>query len=178
MGRDIGSLIRAIEGFASPTGLLPEQIWDQADRPDLHIYLGKPTGAAMPLMWAHAEYIKLLRSVRDGMVFDQIPAVAERYLPVNRRCRALEIWKPNRQPKAVWRGHALRIQAPAAFRLHWTRDEWQSVADTASSPTALGIEFVDIPVSSSQRAPIRFTFYWTQMNRWEGRDYEVAVARE
>ncbi|MBI1872776.1 MAG: glucan 1,4-alpha-glucosidase, partial [Acidobacteria bacterium] len=175
LGRDIRSLIRAIEGFASPTGLLPEQIWDQADRPDIHMYLGKPTGAAMPLMWAHAEYIKLLRSIRDGEVFDQIPNVAKRYRAARRKCRPLEIWKPNRQARAVRRGHTLRIQAPAAFRLHWTRDEWQDVTDTTSSPTALGIEFVDIPVSSSQQAPIRFTFFWTRANRWEGRDYDVAV---
>lgn len=178
LGRDIGPLIRAIEAFASPTGLLPEQIWDQADQPDIHLYLGKPTGAAMPLMWAHAEYIKLLRSVRDGKVFDQVPVAAERYLsasPSIRRGRSLEIWKPNRQPRTVARDSTLRIQAPASFRLRWTRDEWQDMTDTASSPTALGIEFVDIPISSSQQAPIRFTFFWTLTNRWEGRDYEVAV---
>jgi len=31
-------------------------------------------------MWAHAEYIKLLRSAADGKVFDLIPEVADRYL--------------------------------------------------------------------------------------------------
>jgi glucoamylase len=175
LGHDVGSLIRAMEGFASPTGLLPEQVWDRADRPDTHLYRGKPTGAAMPLMWAHAEYIKILRSVRDGKVFDLIPAVASRYLASARTCRPLEIWKPNRQPATVERAHRLRIQAPAAFRLRWTCDEWQNTTDTTGSPTELGIEFVDLPVSSSQRAPIRFTFFWTHMNRWEGRDYEIGV---
>jgi glucoamylase len=48
--------IRAIENFATPTRLFPEQMWDMPDRPDALMYLGKPTGAAMPLMWAHAEY--------------------------------------------------------------------------------------------------------------------------
>jgi glucoamylase len=164
-----------MEGFASSTGLLPEQVWDQADQPDIHMRLGKPTGAAMPLMWAHAEYIKLLRSVRDGKIFDHIPAVADRYLTARRKCRALEIWKPNRQPRTVRHGHTLRIQAPAAFRLRWTSDEWQTATDTISSPTALDIEFVDIPIPSDQRVPIRFTFFWTRANRWEGRDYDVAV---
>lgn len=178
VGRDVGSFIRAMEGFASPTGLLPEQVWDRADQPDIHLYLGKPTGAAMPLMWAHAEYIKLLRSVRDGKVFDQIPAVAARYLSPERKRLALEIWKPNRQPRTVVRGYTLRLQSPAAFRLRWTRDEWQNAMDTMSSPTALGIEFADIPISEDQQAPIRFTFFWTQTNRWEGRDYEVAVVGE
>jgi hypothetical protein len=33
----------------SPTGLLPEQVWDEPDRPEVGMYLGRPTGAAMPL---------------------------------------------------------------------------------------------------------------------------------
>ena len=79
-GRDAKPFIRAMEGFSSATGLLPEQVWDEPDRPDVYMFLGRPTGSAMPLMWAHAEYIKLLRSVADGRVFDLIPEVAERYL--------------------------------------------------------------------------------------------------
>jgi glucoamylase len=43
------------------------------------MYRGRPTGSAMPLMWAHADYIKLLRSVREGKVFDLIAEVAKRY---------------------------------------------------------------------------------------------------
>ena len=69
-----------MEAFATSTGLLPEQVWDTFDLPESHMYLGKPTGAAMPLMWSHAEYIKLLRSATDGKVFDVIPEVA-RTLP-------------------------------------------------------------------------------------------------
>ena len=55
--------------------MLPEQIWDEADRPEWGMYFGRPAGAAMPLMWAHAEYIKLLRSVQDGAVFDRLSPV-------------------------------------------------------------------------------------------------------
>lgn len=175
VGQDAGPYIRAIEGFASPTGLLPEQVWDEPDRPEIHMYLGKPTGAAMPLMWAHAEYIKLLRSSYDGQVFDRLPEVADRYLGDRQACQALEIWKPNRHPRTVQRGFTLRIQAPGSFRLRWSRNDWQTADDTLSSPMALGIEFVDIPIPARQEAPIRFTFYWPRQDRWEGRDYLVAV---
>ncbi|MBI4488268.1 MAG: glucan 1,4-alpha-glucosidase, partial [Deltaproteobacteria bacterium] len=174
-GRKVKSFIRAMEGFASPTGLLPEQIWDEPDRPEVHMHLGRPTGSAMPLMWAHAEYIKLLRSVYDGQVFDLIPEVRDRYIVNRKACRPLEIWKPNRQVCGIKKGYTLRIQAPSSFRLHWSRDDWQSVEDTPSSPTGLGIEFVDIPVPSAQKAPIRFTFFWTASGRREGHDYEVFV---
>jgi glucoamylase len=127
----------------------------------------------MPLMWAHAEYIKLLRSTADGRIVDAIPGH-----PVRSRGavapRLLEIWKPNRQVRAVRSGWTLRIQAPASFCLHWTDNDWQDVHDTASTPTTLGIGYVDLPIAPQQRAPIRFTFRWLADDRWEGRDYAVA----
>ncbi|MBI2997387.1 MAG: glucan 1,4-alpha-glucosidase [Deltaproteobacteria bacterium] len=174
-GRNVKLFIRAMERFASPTGLLPEQIWDEPDRPEIHMHLGRPTGSAMPLMWAHAEYIKLLRSVYDGQVFDLIPEVKERYIVNRKGCKPLEIWKPNRQVCHVKAGYILRIQAPASFLLHWSCDDWQTVEDTFSGPTGLGIEYVDIPVLSSQHAAVHFTFFWTASGRWEGRDYEVTI---
>ncbi|MGB6595985.1 MAG: glycoside hydrolase family 15 protein [Candidatus Acidiferrum sp.] len=174
-GRDVKPLIQAMEKFASKTGLLPEQVWDEPDRPTAYMYLGRPTGSAMPLMWAHAEYVKLLRSASDGHVFDLIPEVAKRYLGDRKSCQLFEIWKPNRMVRAVKKGYTLRIQVPAAFRLHWTADEWHTVKDTPSAATAFGIEFVDIPILAAQQAPIRFTFFWPQSNSWENRDYTVDV---
>ncbi len=174
-GRDMKPFIRAMEGFGSSTGLLPEQVWDKPDRPEIYMLLGRPTGSAMPLMWAHAEYVKLLRSALDGKVFDLVPEVADRYLGNRKKLSQLEIWKPNRRARSVKKGATLRIQAPAPFRLHWSNDDWQAVKDTLSSSTALAIEFVDIPIAPAQRAPIRFTFFWTADSRWEGRDYAVAV---
>ena len=43
------------------------------------MYEGRSAGSAQPLVWAHAEYIKLLRSVVDGKIFDTVSVVAERY---------------------------------------------------------------------------------------------------
>ncbi len=173
-GRSADPFIRALEGFTHGIGLLPEQVWDEPDRPERHLHLGRPAGGAMPLMWAHAEYIKLLRSVQDGQIFDFIPEVADRY---QRRteCKTLEVWKFNRQPRSVKREFTLRIQAPAPFRLRWSRDGWRTVGDTPSSPTTLGIEFVDISIPQTQQVPIRFTFFWTASGRWEGWDYMVTV---
>jgi len=68
------------------------------------------------------------------------------------------------------RVYTLRVQASSAFRLHWTRDEWTSVADTASSATTFGITFVDIPIGAKQEAPMRFSPFWTDSNSWGGHD--------
>lgn len=175
-GRNVSTYIRAIESFATGCGLLPEQIWDQPDRPDYLMYRGRPTGAAMPLMWAHAEYIKLLRSVADGQVFDLVPEVAERYLKRRRRPAPIELWKyDHRRVRSVAPGATLRVQALGRFRLHWTKDEWHQPVDIECACALLDACYVDIPIARDQRAPIRFTFYWEDARRWEGRDYAVAI---
>ena len=69
----------------------------------------------------------------------------------------------------------MRIQATEPFRLQWTRNEWPTCADTVSVPTVLGIHFMDIPVKRTQRAPLRFTLYWPASDRWESRDFAVAI---
>jgi len=174
-GRDVLPFLRAMESFATATGLLAEQIWDEPDRPKAHMFFGRPTGSAMPLVWAHAEYLKLVRSATDGKVFDLIPEVADRYLK-RRTVKPMEVWKFNRQVKIIRSGGTLRIQASVPFRLHWTGDKGQKAHDASSTPTEVGKEFVDISVPEGQRAPIRFNFNWTGVEPWQGRDFQVAIA--
>jgi glucoamylase len=154
--------------------MLPEQVWDRADLPERELYFGKATGAAMPLMWAHSEYMKLLRSAWEEEVFDRIALVERRYSNGARR-PDLEIWKPNRQPARVAAGATLRVQATEGFRLRWTRDEWRTIDEDDGRAVGIGIHYIDIPVPSAQRAPLRFTFYWTAEGRWEGEDYFVEI---
>ncbi|MGH7814583.1 MAG: glycoside hydrolase family 15 protein [Candidatus Binataceae bacterium] len=176
-GRDPSRHIRAMESFANPTRLLPEQIWDQAGIPDALLFFGQQTGSATPLMWAHAEYIKLLRSAADDRLFDLIPEVADRYQGRKRRAAPLEVWKFNRQVRAVTPGARLRIQAAAPFMLHWTDDEWAHPHDTESTPTPVGLDYADIAVAKDAAAPIRFTVRWRNTGAWEGRDFTVAIRR-
>ena len=181
-GRSPESCIRAMEGLASRTGLLPEQSWDEADRPDIYMWLGKPTGSAMPLMWAHAEYIKLLRSSHDGKVYDAIPEVAARYLAKRGKRKQLAVWKPNRHVRFMRPGETLRVHGDAPFMLHWSIDGWKTVSDTASRSNSLKIDYVDLnDVVTVEGTRIEFTFLWTAEGRWEGNDFLVtagAVPRE
>ena len=78
-GHDCLPLLHAMEQFSNGTCLLPEQIWDDADLPGAHLRCGGPTGSANPLLWAHSEYVRLLRSRHDGKVFDLIPEVVARF---------------------------------------------------------------------------------------------------
>jgi glucoamylase len=154
--------------------MLPEQIWDQPDLPKAFMYLGKPCGAAMPLMWAHAEYIKLLRSSRDQRVFDLIDPVAERYLQNNGR-KDLEVWKLLRRVRGMTAGNVLRIVLAGDFVLRWSVDGGETEKQADSVSTDLGLSFFDIPTSPQQRAPVQFTFVTTAGAELNGQRFEVSV---
>ena len=99
-GKDPKPLIKAYEQFSSVGGMLPEQVWDRADLPAEGLFCGKSAGSAQPLVWAHAEYLKLLRSVVDGAVYDRISVVEERYArPVGERTfvSRIEIFQKTRK---------------------------------------------------------------------------------
>ena len=71
--------VKAMELFANDGLLIPEQVWDGIG-PNPHGYArGEGTDSATPLAWSHAEYVKLLRSVSDGQVWDRYEPVATRY---------------------------------------------------------------------------------------------------
>ena len=176
-GRDARPFLRTIEKLATPTGMLPEQVWDGPSRPGLHQWIGRPTEAAMPLAWAHAEYLKLLRSVRDGKVVDRLAPVASRYAESGQRAVPVELWLPRWQPTEIVGGRTLRIQTCRPFRLHWSDDDWRTVHDTNAEGAAVGIWWVDLPALRGQSARYTFTFYWEDSGAWEGRDYAVAVRR-
>ena len=61
-------LCAAMERLAGPTGMMSEQTWDVADLPRRGLWFGRPTHSAAPLGGAHAEYVKLCRSLADGRV--------------------------------------------------------------------------------------------------------------
>jgi glucoamylase len=74
------SLRKTIESFANAAGLLPEQTWDAGDIPARGLRRGAPSGSATPLGWAHAEYVKLCRSIAEGRVFDMPRHAHDRYV--------------------------------------------------------------------------------------------------
>jgi glucoamylase len=173
-GHDIREMIASYERFASNGGMLPEQVWDYPDMPDKGLKFGCPSGSAMPLVWAHAEYVKLLRSASDGRVFDMIPIVAERYLNGKGR-KDLEIFKLRRHVDSVAAGGTLRIVAGEFFQVTWSNDNWQTFHREDAVGVAQAGWFYDIVAGAEQTAPILFTLYWPGENRWEGTNYTVTI---
>ena len=174
-GGDVKTLIHAMEQFTSEGGMICEQIWDEADKPEEHMYFGRPSGSAMPLAWAHAEYVKLLRSVADGRVFDQIPAVVEHFSKP--RESKFEFWKQRRHLERIEAGKTLRIITANRFRVDYTLNGWADVEHKEATGVLQSGYFADIPVPAEQTAPVSFTLYWLDEQRWEGRNYDVQVTK-
>ena len=169
-GRDPLPFIQAMERFANETGLLPEQIWDADDIPARHQLRGRPSSSAMPLCWSHAEYISLVRSRRDGQVFDRIEPAFQRYVVGGRRDSAYEIWSFRHQVRQVPAGRTLRLIVQAAATVHWTADGWANTGKIDAAAIDLGgLHFVDLPTRDlPSGGELEWTFFWTEASRWEG----------
>ena len=174
-GRDCRPFLHAMEQFSNATCLLPEQIWDEADFPQAHLHRGGPTGSANPLLWAHSEYVRLLRSCQDGRVFDLIPEVAARYRDGGTDSK-VGFWLPKHPIPQAIKGHTLRICAPEPFRLRWTVDNWKTSRDSQSRATGIGGEYFDVGPDDFQ-SQLDFTFFWLDRGsnggQWEGQNHLV-----
>ncbi|MDQ6803024.1 MAG: glucan 1,4-alpha-glucosidase [Acidobacteriota bacterium] len=170
------SLLETLEKCAGEGGLIPEQSWDAADLPDRELFLGRPSGSARPLVWAHAECIKLIRSLRDGRVFDQPDVTTQRYLLEKRRA-SHSLWSTNNKRSGFEAGTTLRISLREPARLHWSADNWSTVNDTDTNPTGLGTHIADLNTATlPSGSKIVFTLYWKERKTWESEDYALLAS--
>lgn len=168
-------LFQAMGHFSNQGYLLPEQVWDAADIPDRELFRGKPSGSAMPLVWAHAEYIKLCRSLMDGAVFDTPPQPVQRY-QVKKVSPRYSTWRLNNKCHHVPAGMDLRVELFEQARMRWSIDGWKTAHESQDSDTGLGVYVIDIPADElPDGSVLDFTFYWLVAGRWEGTNYQLNI---
>jgi glucoamylase len=153
-------------------------VWDEANRPQNSLQLGHPAGSATPLVWAHAEYLKLLRSALDGKVFDRVDPVYKRYCEPEGRERVrrnLEIYSHRRPIQKVTAGETLRILDEDRFELVWSTDGWKTSCNTPSSMLGSAGFSVDVRTGPKE-GELLWTQHWPETGRWLG--YNVVVKIE
>ena len=111
----------------------------------------------MPLVWAHAEYAKLVRSLHDGRVFDMPQQTYERYVRA-RRVAELAVWAPHNRWRILRAGVGLRIQTTALATVTWTVSDGTTQREAITRDTTLAeVWIADIPTAAlAVGAVIRF----------------------
>ncbi|HTW72922.1 MAG TPA: glucan 1,4-alpha-glucosidase [Acetobacteraceae bacterium] len=137
-------LLAVMEAASSHGRLLPEQIWDGPPMPERELLPGAPSGSAMPLVWAHAEHIKLLRSLADGAVFDLPPQPVRRYQREQRKPR-VQPWRPDWRTETIAAGRVLRVDLPEPAVVAWSTDDWKTRTEVPTRDTGLGVHVAELP---------------------------------
>ncbi len=138
-------LLDTLERLTSDGRLIPEQVWDAGAVPERELELGRPSGSAMPLVWAHGEHVKLCRSLADGAVFDMPPQTARRY-QVDRATARVQPWRPDWRAETLRHGRALRLDLPASARVTWSADGPAQTVATAD--IGIGLHVVELATAA------------------------------
>jgi glucoamylase len=149
-------LLKTMARQTSECGMIPEQVWDAPDIPERYLFNGYPTGSGMPLAWAHSEYIKLLRSLHDGAVWDRIPQTTERYQR-DRHTASFQIWTPAQRRGWLRSGKDLRVDLTAPAIIRWTAQRTTLQSETRDNGFQLHsatLPTSDLPAGTSIRIEI------------------------
>jgi glucoamylase len=173
-GRDPLPYLAAMAAMASPGGMIPEQVWDDEPIPSRRLVRGRPTGAAMPLAWAHAEFVKLMISRGLGYPIDRPRATWLRYH--GRRCSAKNaFWFPHAAITSIPSGARLVIGLPAPALVRWGVDGWNDVSDQPTEESGLGFFPAILNTATLQPGQrVEFTVRW-ESGGWLGRDISLIV---
>ena len=123
----------------------------------------------MPLVWAHSEHIKLLRSLADGAVFDMPPQTVRRYQGSKQAARIMP-WRVDFQSSRVPAGRVLRVELAQQSVVLWSDDAWATSREVPTADSGLGIHIVEIDTA---RRPVIFTWRSAATGAWAGTDYSV-----
>lgn len=172
-------MLETMAASASPGGMIPEQVWDASPIQERRLHPGRPTGSAMPLAWAHAEFVKLAVSRNHGRPFDRPEAVWNRY-GGRKKTSAYAFWWPHAQIRSIIAGCRLVIALPRAGMVHWGVNGWREVSDLEALDSSLGFWVAELDTGRMNKGEsIDFTIRW-QEGGWERIDHriEVVSARE
>lgn len=173
-GDDAVPYLEAMVKMAGAGGLLPEQVWDSAPIPERGLWPGRPSGSAMPLVWAHAEFVKLALSIVGGAPVDRPARTWARYGGV-RPQPGFALWQLRQPVREIDAGQELRLLFAEPAQVHWGRNGWLERRDAMSEDWGLG-HVLCLPTQElSAGEIINFTCYWPRRSEWQGEDFQVRV---
>ena len=104
------------------------------------------------------------------------PHTMRRYLGKNRtaRCRP---WREDCPTARVLSGQTLRLDLCEELIVRYTRDDWKTQADVATSDTGLGLHVAELPTAGMEPGD-KLIFTWRRKadEVWRGQDFEARVS--
>jgi glucoamylase len=175
-GQDPLPYLEMMTRMTGPTGLIPEQVWDAPAVPKRGLEPGKPTGSAMPLVWAHAEFLKLLCAREQKRPLELLKSV-ERHLQGKAARANTWHWRTDTPFDVLPANRELLIEMERPFVLHMGFDGWQAIEDRPSSPLPFGRHGVRLRRAEfAGRSVLDFTRYFVTDAKWEGRDHSIKLS--
>lgn len=174
-GEDPLPFLEAMAAMAGSGGMLPEQVWDVQPLPELGLFPGRPAGSAMPLAWAHGEFVKLAASRALGHPFDRLDSVWRRYegeLPQPDTW----VWTPGAPIGSIPFGKdlLLLLPRPATFRLG--NDGWSGARDLESRELGLGLHGLRLGAADlADLSSLEITWRWGEDGHWIGEDFRLRI---
>jgi glucoamylase len=127
----------------------------------------------MPLVWAHAEFLKLAASRALKRPFDRPVAVWERYRG-ERPTLTRVVWCEQAPAAQLPEGCALTVALRAPGAVRWGMDGWQDVREQETTPNPLGLHVLEID-TPRLRAGRRIDLTFRHGTTWIGKDFTVQV---
>jgi glucoamylase len=172
-GEDPFPYLQTMWRCASAGGLLPEQVWDTSAIPALGLEPGRPSGSAMPLLWTHAEFLKLMVARERMRPIELLDCVAQRYGGAALRASACH-WRDEVPLHHLDIERALLIESREPFTLHFGFDGWQRVGERAAGALPFGMWGVRLGAGELLgAATLEFTRRYAA--DWEGRDHRIEL---
>jgi glucoamylase len=168
--------VSALESFAGPELILPEQVWDQGDIPARKLFRGRATNSVAPLGWAHADYLGVLAAIAGALLPDVVAPAKRRYVDGELPYPAF-VWSHAHQITTFVAGREVKLQLPRPGIVRWTPDGWATYREVAASDTTLGFWVADLPTQIMRPGAV---MEWTAhyATGWEGRNYALRCVAE
>jgi glucoamylase len=135
--------LQAMADMSGQGGMISEQIWDGEALAKSGLYPGRPTGSAMPLAWAHAEFIKLAHSWTIKRPFDRPSPVWERYHG-RRSVPEFAVWSVNAPLATLMTGLKLRLYLPRPATIRWRTLDIANFHQETTSAAGLGFHMIEL----------------------------------
>jgi glucoamylase len=175
-GEDPRPYLETMVRCASQGGLLPEQVWDSVPIAKYGLEPGRPSGGAMPLLWAHAEYLKLLVARAAGKPVELLKAIEERYA-AKVPAAATWHWRTEARFDRLVDGRHLAVEDRQSFVLHFGFDGWQNISERWATQGPFGLWSVTFTAEELKPyEELNFTRRFDQ--GWEGADHCVTLGHE